>query len=534
MDDFECKRNFIEGIIRPIQRNVLIAEYCNSEFTYINLVDVFYRKIDSNAIFMFMIICIVFPILFMAISTIAEKYLSVGMQDLSKRFNLSPALAATTLIAFANGAPDIIAALSNSGDDKGAFIGIGALFGAFIFASTLALANVTFAVPTDIQLPKLAMIKEIIFYAIAVFIVIVFGFIRKAGIPFVVVYLSVYVVYIIATLKVDQIQNAESAKAGDELNSDIENIKKGELVNDLDLSKKSQKGLKVEEADEEVVDNSHKTRTDLFMAELIDEEAGFYQNAVLLPLMICGLFSISYLSNPLMKNDIKFVVLGITFAFILRIFGVCGEVDWSLAAMGVGTAVVFLVFERLKFKPHLLETIYEILSVMSAIAWIKIFSTFIIDFITFLAYYFSISQVVLASLLLSAGNSLGDLFGNAALAAQGEAVMGAMACYSGQIFNNYVGLTVNMIGSIKAGSTDFDLFGLDPEADKSKNILGLMPVGNLFVVIVIIYVLTILGLSSMYFMSNKFVLKKKFGSVLFTIYGSFFCVAIAFALLYRA
>ncbi len=212
MNNFECERSFIESIFRPVQRNVLIAEYCNERFNFINLVDTYYRKIDSNAIFMFLIICVTFPILFMAISAIAEKYLSVGMQDLSRRFHLSPSLAATTLIAFANGAPDVLASFS-SGDKAGAaFISIGALFGAFIFNATLVIANILWTIDTEIQMPKLAVLKEIIFYSIAAIVIVIFGFIKSSGYPFVITYGIIYAIYIFATIKVDRIQEAEKGE----------------------------------------------------------------------------------------------------------------------------------------------------------------------------------------------------------------------------------------------------------------------------------------------------------------------------------
>ena len=78
----------------------------------------------------------------MCVAAIADKYLSVGMQDLSQRFNLSPTLAAVTLIAFANGAPDILSSLSSSGKEGGAYISLGSLFGGFIFSATLVVSNV--------------------------------------------------------------------------------------------------------------------------------------------------------------------------------------------------------------------------------------------------------------------------------------------------------------------------------------------------------------------------------------------------------
>ncbi len=83
----------------------------------------------------------------MLIGSIADKYLASGMTDLSKRFKLSPTLSAITLIAFANGAPDIIGAIKGSDGESGdgPLVSIGALLGAFLFSSTLAFANVTFS-----------------------------------------------------------------------------------------------------------------------------------------------------------------------------------------------------------------------------------------------------------------------------------------------------------------------------------------------------------------------------------------------------
>lgn len=87
--------------------------------------------------------------------------------------------------------------------------------------------------------------------------------------------------------------------------------------------------------------------------------------------------------------------------------------------------------EFLKVPEKITSVIYEIISVFAAIGYVSIFSQLIIDFITFLAFYFSIDEVILNSILLSAGNTIGDFFGNAALAKAGEGVMGAFATYSG-------------------------------------------------------------------------------------------------------
>ena len=121
-NQFGCERIAIESVRRFAQRNILIAEYCSENFQFMNLVDLYYRATNENAILIFIFICGLFPILFMCIAAVADKYLANGMKDLSERFGLSPTIAAMTLLAFANGAPDILGAMGSAGKAGGALI----------------------------------------------------------------------------------------------------------------------------------------------------------------------------------------------------------------------------------------------------------------------------------------------------------------------------------------------------------------------------------------------------------------------------
>ena len=521
MNEFECERAFIEDVIKTVQRNVLIAEYCDEKYQYIRLVDIYYRKIDSNAIFMFLMICICFPIFFMAISAIAEKYLSVGMQDLSKRFKLSPALAATTLIAFANGAPDVLAAFT-SGDKAGAaFISIGALFGAFIFNSTLVIANILFTVNSEIVLSKWSVLKEMFFYALAVVIILIFAIFKESGYTFVVVYLCIYVVYIVCTIKIDRMETLEKEKADRMDGGDLE----GNNTKALDNGDLAKDDMKVEEAGDSDVE---KTGLGALTAEVLDDEAGLYQNAVLMPLKSVGLLIIPYLENPLMKTHLRFLINTFAVTFIFFVLEIYTTNFWALLlASGVFAAILESI-HIFRIKRSWLETTYEIIAVFAAIALIKVFSTLIMDSITFLAFYFSISEVVLATLLLSICNCLGDFFGNAALAQQGETVMAAMASYSGQIFNVYLGLSMNVMKSASKGNVEFDIYGQE-EIKRT----GSMPADNKFVIFVGCYVIFILIMNTIYYISNNFVLRRKYGTLLFGVYGVFFAASIIFALMSR-
>ncbi len=389
---------------------------------------------------MFLFICTVFPILFMNVAAVADNYLSVGMQDLANKFNLSPTLAAVTLIAFANGAPDVLSSMSAGGSDEGAYISLGSLFGGFIFSATLVIANVIWNTPHDIRMPRYAVTKELGFYFLSVIIVSIFGLTKTAGYPFLVVYGATYVIYIVSTMLLEKYDKADELariKAEEELGS----FEKG-LKNDQDDSQDDKNKLSIndskameikidikeEEAEE---DEKEKGLFGQVMGEIMDDEASFIENIAVMPLLFVGLFTICYLDNPLMKFPFKFLVIGMSFFWMTYSLELLPFDPIVLLIVGLFMGVVFLVCEILKLSKFVLECTYELVSVFSAIGWISLLSNIIIDCISFLAFYFSINKVILSSLLLSAGNTVGDYFANAALAKQGEAIMGAVASYSG-------------------------------------------------------------------------------------------------------
>jgi Ca2+/Na+ antiporter len=505
-NDFACEREFIESIFRPVQRNILIAEYCSDNFGFINLVDFYYRKTDANAILIFLFICTVFPILFMNIASIADKYLASGMQDLSE-------------------------------NDGGAFISLGALFGAFIFSCTLVVSNVIFNSKEEILMPKFAILKELLFYLASVIIVCIFGLIRNAGLPFVFTYMTLYIAYIIVTLYIDKIEGVKEGMNEDTIGLELEdqNPQDGDNKGNNSLSRTHEIQIKVIEDNNDEEDEKSKNIFSEMINELVEEDSSFLQNLVVMPLMLSGLFTVPYLANPLMKSPLKVLVLtiGITFTAMTLDLAPLPLAVWLIISLIVG--IILYVLETLNFKKNTLEIIFELISVFAAIAWIKIFSTLIIDFITFLAFYFSINEIILSSLLLSAGNTIGDFFGNGALAKQGGALKGAIASYSGQIFNNFVGFgaSIFMSPKTKNDEDDFDIFALNyykgDDSDHDKP----LPLGNYFLMCVILFVLVLIGLKLVYFPLNRYVLKKKFAYVLISIYCVFFVASLIFGLLSR-
>lgn len=136
----------------------------------------------------------------------------------------------------------------------------------------------------------------------------------------------------------------------------------------------------------------------------------------MVPYLTLGLVTVPYLDNPFMKTYARFIIVSIGVFWMLFALELT-ELSWYiLLGIGFGFGIVCLLLELVKTPKVVTEIIYEIVSVFSAIGWISVFANVVVDFISFLAFYFSIDKVILSTILLSIGNSIGDFFGNAALA----------------------------------------------------------------------------------------------------------------------
>jgi len=544
-NQFGCERIAIESVRRFAQRNILIAEYCSENFQFMNLVDLYYRSTGENAILIFVFICIMFPVLFMLISGVADKYLANGMKDLSERFGLSPTIAAMTLLAFANGAPDILGAMGSAGKAGGALISVGSLCGAFLFSTCLVSANViNCSVDNVVHLPKTAVMKELIYYLIAICVIILFGLIKSAGYPFVIIYGLCYVSYVIVTIylekkekedeiekELEDLENGNNESLNEEGTVDEENNEPKKLEEIAEDKKQDVKDVTI--AQEEETEVQEKGLIGQMCDEMFEEENSLVENVILGPLMLAGMVTNCYLENPLMKLPIKYAIIANSFVFMV-VFLELADVDTKfIFLIGYALGAIFLVLEILKINKFILEIVYEMISVLAAIGWISIFAGLVIDCISFLAFYFSINEVILASLLLSAGNTVGDYFGNGALAKAGEEIMAMMGVYSGQLFNNFVGFGAVMFAATNAGITDFDIFAIDWTPTLPTGEAVPYPIGSYYLMMIFGFVIIDIVLNLAIHTVNKFVATKSFSNVMIPYYGVFFVVSLAFGFMTR-
>lgn len=515
-------------ITDSVKRAAYIHEVCDDSYGFINLASLYFIEMRENSFFMYLLIACLLPFCFVQVSVAADKFLAHGMNKLAHRFKLTPAMAAVTIVSFANGAPDILATITNSGKEQGSSLSVATLMGAFAFSATLVIGNVRFNSPGDVVLDKAPILKEFVFYFLALAIIVGFGLYGVINYWFVAIFVILYITYIVVSVKIDY-----TPKLVEELSVEEpdEEAAPGTVEDQPgDPNPSEIKGLtivaKLESKTPSVVENLHISRSSIrnrpfgaaFVAEVIDMEDGLLNCMITAPLRTACLLFIPYSHNPFIYTKLKVFVYILSVLFISNCFmGDRFQFDHLLIAAGILGTIAFLV-DAARAAPTLMGYLTIFLTVFASIGVMKTFIGLLVDCISFLAFYFSIDQVIMFGLLLSAGNTIADFYINGSLSAQGESLMAGIASFSGQTFNFIVGMAASAFMMVRRGNTNFDIFGLNE------------PHPNRFLGMLIGFCVLVMLLHLVYYLKQRFVLGKTFSLFLVICYALFLAVGVVLGL----
>lgn len=140
-----------------------LCSYVQEQCSDANSMDFFslrYCQLDRYASLFYCLAILAILWGFYALSNISDRHLSTGLSLLAKRLKLTEALAGVTVLAFANGAPDIVASFSAGAEEgAGVFISVGSLFGACLFAATIVLGACILFSKTDVIVSSCSMVS---------------------------------------------------------------------------------------------------------------------------------------------------------------------------------------------------------------------------------------------------------------------------------------------------------------------------------------------------------------------------------------
>jgi solute carrier family 24 (sodium/potassium/calcium exchanger), member 6 len=172
-----CTKDLIFNLPRSARCDY-VNLHCQDSYQYCNYFNWYFCIFGEDKI-LITLICI--TALFLQIRFLeytSDGFISQAIGKIAGYLKLTEAMAGATLLAFSNGATDVITAIVAAGGDDGDDLVVGALFGASTFAITIILASVIWVRPGNLieDLKRGNLVRDITTYLISVTIFVFIGF----------------------------------------------------------------------------------------------------------------------------------------------------------------------------------------------------------------------------------------------------------------------------------------------------------------------------------------------------------------------
>ena len=204
-----CTLQNINSFITIKERCIFVSNNCSYE--YINFYSFYYCYMKGSIITTSIISIIFLIILFFILSSTSDIFLSTAITKIVETFKINQNVAAVTLLAFGNGAPDVISSLVASEEEEGISFSISSLIGSGLFVTSFVLGTVVFK-GKDILVNSNMFNREIIFYLISLFHIVLIGFRRKITLYDSSIFILIYTLNIICAFYQGRNKNEKNIK----------------------------------------------------------------------------------------------------------------------------------------------------------------------------------------------------------------------------------------------------------------------------------------------------------------------------------
>ena len=227
-----CSLEAINSFINITDKCSYISSNCSNG--YINFYSIHYCHLGGSYLFSSFFVVVFLFILFFIISSTSDIFLSTAIAKIVELFDINQNIAAATLLAFGNGAPDVISSLVASDEAKGISFSICNLIGSGLFVTSFVLGSVVFK-GKDILVNSNMFNREITMYLISLLHIIFISLKRKITLLDSFIFILIYSINIICAFYQGSKKN--------EQNSDINNVltEENKLIIDEILKDEDQK-----------------------------------------------------------------------------------------------------------------------------------------------------------------------------------------------------------------------------------------------------------------------------------------------------
>ena len=191
-----CSVDSINSFINKNDKCAFISKNCSYE--YINFYLIHYCYFNGSYLFSSIFMLIIMFILFFILSSTTDIFLSTAISKIVEIFNINQNIAAATLLAFSNGAPDVISSLVAFDEAKGISFSICSLIGSGLFVTSFVLGSVVFK-GKNILVNSNMFNREVIIYLISLFHVIFISLKESITLLDSLIFILIYLINIIFT-----------------------------------------------------------------------------------------------------------------------------------------------------------------------------------------------------------------------------------------------------------------------------------------------------------------------------------------------
>lgn len=495
---------------------VAAVKTCEHRQEFFNFFELYWCTFSGNSvlfiIFFFFLIIFIFKFTSLAV----EKCIARGIKYIASALSMPESITAVTLIAFANGAGDIITAFVASKTGGGVSYNIGALYGSCLFTFCIVVSLCIFQSEEGIILEPSTVYRDIGLYIVATIFTLFLAYQETIKVWGALCLFSLYIILIGLVLieesikKTNVTKNIDPEEVKDEEKkkflvkeesesegSDLflnESVLSRKLTSTLIKIEKNKKKLEEEDVEEEGDDDS-----------IID-----FLNYYLGTLIIFIIFMTSP-SCSIEGYSKKRCVLFPIAAGILYSFTALGTMNVHILSICIPTSIVIsliLYFMLKNDQPPSWQLVLSIICVISGLVWTYQLITIIVDILNVIGIIFNLSETYLGLTVLAIGNVLPDALTILSLNKQGLATMAISGAYAGQLFGYLVGFGIALLKMIheRGGSVQFRL--LDPSRFMH----------NLEDLTVISISLLVMVYTLLYSMHNSFKLDRPYAFGLVSIY----------------
>lgn len=247
----QCDYNSFH-LLLPKNKCQFAIDNCNG--AYFNMISFNYCEFENNYLLSILIYSILSSISFYIIFNTANDYLSSSLTKISYGLGLSPNISALTLLAFGNGAPDVISAFVASEDSEGLLLGIGALFGSGLILTTISFSLVIYMSTKKIKLKPMMYKREILVYLVSLSLLGIFGLDGKIELWEAIIFLSIYLFNIILAVIIEKAEKRKGRNPIKQVFVDGKEMKSN-IEKEFELEVKNERKSSIEKLDEETNGN---------------------------------------------------------------------------------------------------------------------------------------------------------------------------------------------------------------------------------------------------------------------------------------